>query len=282
MFLDGLVLSQVEQERRPKQPNKTTIPPSLESFPPVDLQFSLLPLRRGVCAYSMKSKVDIALLLVLILSCISVTASNNKNNHTHPHAHAHASSSAAANTSVPIHSGASLLRAVQMAAGVYKEGTDVSKTQHRRSLNKTVIITGCNHGFLNHLLNFKCFMDRLSMKFLVIAMDLHAYSYITNNTTMISYLMNEGVVGEVTGSSQDFRSKQFNLITQKKKEAVHNVMELGYDVLFADTDVAILKDPFDFLLYDNVDYVHSLNLWCQQTDNWDLKKSKVEGNTGVS
>ena len=100
------------------------------------------------------------------------------------------------------------------------------------------------------------------MKFLVIAMDKLAYSYIIHNTTMRAYHMVGGAVGEITTDPQKFRSKQFNLITARKKEAVHDILQLGYNVVFSDTDVAMIRDPLPYMLWENVDYVHSLNYWC--------------------
>lgn len=149
-----------------------------------------------------------------------------------------------------------------------------------KAIPKTVMVTACNFGFINHLHNFKCFADRLGMKFIVFALDAEAHAYIKANTSMVSYQMTSGVVGNVTGESSDFRSKQFNLITAKKKEAVHNILKLGYDVLFTDTDVALLRNPMPYLLWDNIDYVHSLNAVCTQREFWKFKTSKEEGNTG--
>lgn len=97
---------------------------------------------------------------------------------------------------------------------------------------------------------------------------------------MISYLMDDGKSGESAAESTDFRSKQFNLLTAKKKESVHDVMQLGYDVIFSDTDVAIVRDPIPRLLWKDVDYVHSLNAICTIQDTWDFRRSKEEGNTG--
>ncbi len=149
------------------------------------------------------------------------------------------------------------------------------------SLNKTVVLTGCNHGFLNHLHNFKCFMDRLNMKFLVVALDRKTHDYLRLNTTMESIYIASASAGNIHEESASFRSAQFNLITAKKKEVVHDVLMLGYDVLFSDTDVAIVRDPFPYLLWDNVDYVHSLNQICEQRDHWTFRNHpKEEGNTG--
>jgi len=173
-----------------------------------------------------------------------------------------------------------LNRTLQLASGVYHDTSNIDKRILER-INNTVIVTSCNYGFINHLLNFKCFMDRLNMKFVVMAMDRATHVYLTQNTSILSYYMDNGQIKEVVGTSQEFRSKQFNLITAKKKEAVHYILELGYDVLFSDTDVAILRDPFPYILWDDVDYVHSLNLWCSaSTAVIDMVRSKVEGNTG--
>ena len=150
---------------------------------------------------------------------------------------------------------------LQQAAGVYTD------PQRQVGLERIVVVTGCNHGFLNHLLNFRCFADRLGMKFLVVAMDEKANTYLTKHTKMLTYYMPTGAdntSASVTSDSVTFRSKQFNLITARKKEAVHDILVLGYDVLFSDTDVAILRDPLPYLLWENVDYVHSLNAVCRR------------------
>ena len=141
---------------------------------------------------------------------------------------------------------------LQKTAGVY-----VDRTKSVGDLKQTVLVTGCNSGFINQLLNFKCFAERLGMKFLVIAMDEDAHEYISKNTTMTSYLMKGGA-----SKSQKFRSAEFNVITATKKEAVHNILELGYNVLFSDTDVAMIRDPVPYMMWQNVEYVHSLNYMC--------------------
>ena len=46
---------------------------------------------------------------------------------------------------------------------------------------------------------------------------------------------------EVVESAQEFRSKHFNLIVKRKKYAVYEILKLGYNVLFSDTDVVITR-----------------------------------------
>lgn len=127
-----------------------------------------------------------------------------------------------------------------------------------RALGKVVLVTACNFGFVNHLHNFKCFAERLGMKFLVISMDAQVHEYITKKTSMVSFLMFNGTI-----ESQEFRSQHFNMLTARKKKAVHDIMAEGYDVLFSDTDVAMIQDPLPHLRWSGVDYVHSLNFFCQ-------------------
>lgn len=174
-----------------------------------------------------------------------------------------------------------LLKKLQIAAGIYSDPKRKDDTI-KLGLEKTVLVTGCNYGFLNHLHNFKCFADRLGMKFLVISFDKGAHDYITSNTTMNSYLMAADSTGQaVTNVAQEFRSKQFNLITARKKEAVHDILALGYNVLFSDTDVAMVQDPIPLIVFQNVDYSHSVNVWCMIDQKpFNFFKSKLEGNTG--
>jgi hypothetical protein len=149
-----------------------------------------------------------------------------------------------------------LKSALARSSGVYVD------PGRRRGFEKIVLVTGCNYGFLNHLHNFKCFAERLGIKFLVVSMDLQTHEYINNRTNMISYFAGSGKVGEVGTGSVEFRSREFNILTAKKKEAVHDIMKLGYSVLFSDTDVAIIQDPFPYVLWNEVDYVHSVNTIC--------------------
>lgn len=153
---------------------------------------------------------------------------------------------------------ADLLPLLEKVSGIYSQ---VPSTSKHLSLEKTVIVTACNHGFLNHLFNFDCYMQRLKMKYLVIAMDKKAYEYLSANTSIVTYYMHSD--NEITTAPQEFRSKQFNIITTRKKEAVLAIMKLGYNVLFSDTDVAILRDPLPYMIWNNVDYVHSINAFCK-------------------
>lgn len=156
---------------------------------------------------------------------------------------------------------ADLLPLLEKVSGIYHPN-HIPKTSQHLNLHNTVLVTACNHGFLNHLFNFDCYMQRLKMRYIVIAMDKKAYDYLATNTSIVTYYMHSEN-NEITTAPQEFRSKQFNIITTRKKEAVLAIMKLGYNVLFSDTDVAILRDPLPYMIWNNVDYVHSLNAWCK-------------------
>ena len=79
-----------------------------------------------------------------------------------------------------------LLSSLEAAAGVYKDPS------RQAGLERTVLVTGCNHGFLNHLHNFKCFCDRIGLKFLVIALDEKAYQYLSKHTDVYAFHMSVG------------------------------------------------------------------------------------------
>jgi hypothetical protein len=102
-------------------------------------------------------------------------------------------------------------------------------------------------------------MDRLGIKFLVIALDKRTDEYMNKlNITSIFYT---GKV-KVEESYAEFRTKQFNIITNRKMDAVLRILELGYDVIFADVDVVVIRDPMPFFDLNEVDYMHSHNLIC--------------------
>ena len=107
-------------------------------------------------------------------------------------------------------------------------------------------------------------MDRLGLKFLVIALDQKTRHYVTDSLK-VSNINLTGVIESrthVDEGSHHFRSHQFNIISLRKMEAVYKILQLGYDVIFMDTDVILVSDPIRFLIFENVDYVHAINIFC--------------------
>ena len=146
-------------------------------------------------------------------------------------------------------------------AGIYKiPPSDPSLVV---KLNKTILLTTSNYGFLNHLFNFDCFMQRLNFKYLVMALDKKAYDHLSEKTSIPVHYLDIGAEG-ISFASQIFRSEQYNAIVMQKVHATLLLMQLGYDVLFCDPDVAVVTDPIPYLLWNNVDYVHTFSDRCTE------------------
>ena len=158
--------------------------------------------------------------------------------------------------------GNDLATVLQQAAGVYK---NAGSNKLNADLSKTVLITAANIAYLPFFHNFKCFLDRLGFKALMFSMDekIHAELGKVGGDVIFSYYWNSGS-GHATEGVALFATPQFHTITNKKKEGVLDVLRLGYDVIFADIDIALLRDPLPYLLWNNVDYVHSVNWICPQ------------------
>lgn len=162
-----------------------------------------------------------------------------------------------------------LLAAVKKTAGLLRDNilgrsNATSSTPIHPDLAKTVLVTVANYGYLNHLQNFLCFTERLGMEPLIVSMDEKLHNYITSRTSFVSYLFD--TTGKtsvhIDSGAAGWRSQQFILISNLKIVAALEVMKLGYNVLFADPDVVILRNPMHHLLWKNVDYVHSMNAPC--------------------
>ena len=189
-----------------------------------------------------------------------------------------------------------LRKAAEKAKGVYRSGSNAIHVSENVSpteeiMSNVIIATAANYGYINHLHNFECYLNRLNMKALFLAMDNDMHEYVShlaplpfihtsnslNKTTeetgwherqgeqenriFTSFLLksNEGIILKThTG----FHTPQFHLITVLKKAGVLALLQLGYHVLFIDLDVALLRDPLPYLIWSNVDYVHSMNKIC--------------------
>ena len=58
-----------------------------------------------------------------------------------------------------------------------------------------------------------------------------------------------------------------------------SALVLGYDVIFSDLDIAILRDPINYMFLPGIDYMHSDNYGCNESF-WSYNDTDSEGNTG--
>lgn len=168
-----------------------------------------------------------------------------------------------------------------LASGIYKDDTrPLQATSSPLSLNQTVVVTACNSGYLPLLLNFDCYAKRLGIKYMVFALDISLHGLIQDRYPHISSVLYSSK--KISGAASNFRSRQFNLVTNRKEEAVLCLLTLGYDAVFIDVDIAMIQDPIPKLLIPTYDYVHSVNIRCSRNLNeFDYSNRQHEGNTGL-
>ena len=172
---------------------------------------------------------------------------------------------------------------LQKVSGVYQQTPTLADPLAAAELNRTVIITAANHGYLPHLSNFACFMHRMKMKFLTFALDSKLFEETRDIEDM--HVLHYNLSGINTSDIEDmsrqheFRQGFFNEITIRKLRAAYSVLARGYNILFSDTDVAIVNDPISYLLSKKVDYAHSINDVCPMAGPFNISAGH-EGNTG--
>jgi hypothetical protein len=117
------------------------------------------------------------------------------------------------------------------------------------------------------------------IKLLFIGMDTNSFENVPNDLPHVKRLLYTEPTGEISGGLSKFRKGQFNNISFRKLKTVLILMKHGYDVLFFDSDVALLKDPVPLMALKQFDYVHQLNTFCPTLSEFNAMAN--EGNTGV-
>lgn len=148
--------------------------------------------------------------------------------------------------------------ALEKAAGVY---IDQSKSQQGLNLAKTVIVTAANFGYLNQIFNYRCYMERMKWKYLILSLDKNASEVLEADAlNLISYRAWEDGQEAATDSSY-FREPIFNFITLRKIELAYRIMKSGYDIIFMDSDITVINDFVPLLAnYDDMyDLMYSKN-----------------------
>jgi hypothetical protein len=73
------------------------------------------------------------------------------------------------------------IQACKEMAGYYKD------PNRNPALSKTILMGGINYSYRDFLHNFKCFTDRLGVKFLPISLDKDIYTYITKGEVIFVF-----------------------------------------------------------------------------------------------
>ncbi len=192
-----------------------------------------------------------------------------------------------------------LVIAAEKSSGVY---SSLSLRKQHQELNNIIIVTVANYPYMNQLTNFACWLERLNMKALLFSLDEKLHQHITqlykiteveetldthNNSKNKRFHTADPLLqsyhwkqDQSLSTYGEYHTKQFHSITTSKLGIILVLLHLKYSVLFVDADVALIRNPFPYLLWNNVDYVHSINKICPDSDTFDVYKDNDEGNTG--
>jgi hypothetical protein len=120
----------------------------------------------------------------------------------------------------------------------------------------------------------------LDMKALVLSLDDESHQSILDYTSNVSpssaasalslFSFRLHTPANVSHNSTERFTAEYRTIVMLKSRGVYQILQLGYHVLFIDSDIAVLQDPLRLMLWQNVDYVHSTDLGCyrfEQTDS---------------
>jgi Nucleotide-diphospho-sugar transferase len=113
-----------------------------------------------------------------------------------------------------------------------------------------VLLTAVNYAYREHLMNFKCTLERVGMRdhFVVAAMDRQMYEWGVLRGLPI-YLAGSAKKEEsdlvVQGS--EYGGAGFKSVTKLKSVAVLEVLKKGYSVVWSDVDITWFQHPFDAL-----------------------------------
>ena len=165
-------------------------------------------------------------------------------------------------------------KALQDASGIYTHSGMFKESAPYHRANQTVIMAVANHGFLDMLGNFHCFTQRLNLKVLIISLDNRTHELDGKLSNFHSYLWKSESIQSAAAS---YRTRQFNIISVFKLYAVKISMELGFDVIFTDPDVVVVRDPIPYMIYQPMDFIYSADAHC-----WlEYDMMTREGNTGL-
>ena len=109
-----------------------------------------------------------------------------------------------------------------------------------------VLLTGVTFGYLDMLMNWICILRQLNMdkNFLIAAFDKEAFEYLYLQGLPVFYPSgNSHKKSPVnTNTAFEYGQQSFKDTTKLKIASVKIILELGYDVLWSDSDIIFFKD----------------------------------------
>jgi hypothetical protein len=146
--------------------------------------------------------------------------------------------------------------------GVYTDESGIASRLSEKvklTVSQTIFLTVVNNNDDRQLLlNFECFTKRLGLKLMIIGSNASGFDSALASTPNSHYYY--------SFNQSHFSQNKFQIVDSSpeiaKAVVIFEILQLGYNVLFAKPDVIMIRDPFPYLLYHRMDVVFATNSKC--------------------
>jgi hypothetical protein len=170
-----------------------------------------------------------------------------------------------------------LRNVVESAAGVYIH----PRQQELAGSRRMIIVAAVNKVFGGFFFNLQCHLERLGMKLLAISLD-HIIHKRISLFGGYSYYFNGGSLGSMEdGEAMQWDEPKYQRLMVHRLEALVDILSLGYDVIWLDTDVVPVWDFMPLLSWSNMDMISSIAKKCDPSDDGSyLRKQTIKPPNG--
>ncbi|KAK3279149.1 hypothetical protein CYMTET_12950, partial [Cymbomonas tetramitiformis] len=176
---------------------------------------------------------------------------------------------------IDTHLGRSILQASASGASdaktKYKWQYDILR---KASVNNRVIVCGANYGFRSWLQQWYVSLKRTGLsEIVIIALDKQVYDWALEKVGQ-DHVVHFDMIDEsddVAGDAHRWRTKSYMKVVSQRAMILKPIVEMGIDVLYADTDITWYKNPWEHVFGSG-----ECNFYVQQ------EKSEVVGDYNCS
>lgn len=113
--------------------------------------------------------------------------------------------------------------------------------------NNMVVLTGITHAYRDVLMNFVCNMRRLGIydSLVIAAFDEEAYRFGFRMGLPVFYYQSQ--LGDARQLEAAYGSEGFKSLTKLKSQIALEILRLGYDVVWTDSDIVWFQNPLPLL-----------------------------------
>ncbi|EGD73448.1 hypothetical protein PTSG_05152 [Salpingoeca rosetta] len=126
--------------------------------------------------------------------------------------------------------------------------------------NKHVILSGVSYIYRDVVMNFVCNLRRLGIydQLILAAFDEEMYRFGFRMGLPIFYYQSDDLAG-LSSRDLEYGSDAFKKVTKLKSQVVLQILQMGYDVTWTDTDIVWFEDPIPKLMAMESDFVVQSN-----------------------